>query len=583
MKIHGLLSFLLLTAATAFAQDQQWVEGFDKVEFCQSTNNSGRDFRGVKRGYMTASWWTTQIKTNHVSWWTAAAPKKEPTTFSFIGASSVLPAEFSRGPKAKLTVNGQYALTFSIGFTRDMTWKEGAYELKYISKRVEYPFGGSHRQFDLHGESGIYQLSVPSSAIAAGKPILLDVELLPFAGWSHGWFMVKERRDTMHDSMESLAGEIRSLREDLNAANEQTQILAAKAYPELLDKHQFQHQVIYANGFRHVHPADLIKLQNGELLVTFREGTEHISNDGDVVMLRSRDGGKNWGDRQVIAALKDVDEREGCGIQLRNGTILVAIFYNNLYDVNGVYRGPTKPPNHINALGTYVITSKDNGYTWTEPSYVDTKGMPFTNIEGPTDAPIEMPDGSILMAVIGYGIDGDSKNVASVMLRSTDQGKSWKYISTIASDPGGKLGSFLEPGIVRTKSGRIVAGLRNHGNDHAIYTTYSDDDGKTWAPVQKTAMIGHPVDLIQLVDGRIMATYSIRPGRHTTPGGIRACFSNDNGATWDVSTEVSLRSDFLNWDIGYPESMEMPDGKVLTVYYYNLFGKYFIGATSWKP
>ena len=27
----------------------------------------------------------------------------------------------------------------------------------------------------------------------------------------------------------------------------------------------------------------------------------------------------------------------------------------------------------------------------------------------------------------------------------------------------------------------------------------------------------------------------------------------------------------------------LPDGRVLTVYYYNLFGKYFIGGTYWKP
>jgi hypothetical protein len=27
----------------------------------------------------------------------------------------------------------------------------------------------------------------------------------------------------------------------------------------------------------------------------------------------------------------------------------------------------------------------------------------------------------------------------------------------------------------------------------------------------------------------------------------------------------------------------MPDGSILTVYYYNLFNKYFLGGTSWKP
>ena len=104
-------------------------------------------------------------------------------------------------------------------------------------------------------------------------------------------------------------------------------------------------------------------------------------------------------------------------------------------------------------LGAYMIKSADNGNTWSEPKYIETKGMPFKNIEGPTDAPIEMPDGSILMAVIGYGLDGDAKSTGSVMLRSDDKGETWKYLSTIADDPGGKLGGFVEPGIVRTKDG----------------------------------------------------------------------------------------------------------------------------------
>jgi hypothetical protein len=96
-------------------------------------------------------------------------------------------------------------------------------------------------------------------------------------------------------------------------------------------------------------------------------------------------------------------------------------------------------------------------------------------------------------------------------------------------------------------------------------------------------MIGHPVDLIQLKDGRLMASYGVRTGPHVKPGGIRACFSKDNGETWDIKTEVQIRNDFLNWDTGYPESIQMPDGKVLTVYYYNLFNKYFLGGTYWKP
>lgn len=578
-------------AIDSFAQDRQMVEGFDSVVFHYNANRTQavRDFRGSSRGYMTAGWWAAeQMKKNILSWRTAAVPEKKQTTFVFIGSSSVLPSEFSVGPKAKLSVNGVYALTFTLGRMRDFTWKESDYELKYISKRVEYPYTGNHRQFEIHGNSGIYQLTVPASAVEAGKGAVIEVEILPFEQWPNGWFMVKERRDvTKPASIESLQGEIETLRADVNKMNEQTDILATQLYAPMLDTtNHFQHQVIYTNGYRHLHPADLIKLKNGDILVMARQAAEHYAADGDVVMLRSKDGGKTWNDPQIITAIKDVDEREGCGIQLKDGTILVGVFYNDNYLPSGVYNwnGAVKLP-QLNRprLGTHFITSKDNGKTWSVPKFLDIKGMPFTGVEGPTDAPIEMPDGSIIMGVIGYGINGDSKNIGSVLLKSTDKGSSWKYVSTIAGDPGGKLGAFVEPGIVRTKTGRIIAGLRSGAPEGALWMTYSDDDGKTWTPVVKTDMIGHPVDLIQLADGRIMATYGIREGRHTTPGGIRACFSNDNGKTWDINTEVQIRNDFFNWDIGYPESIQMKDGRILTVYYYNLFGKYYLGQTVWKP
>src|SRR5256885_14027846 len=84
---------------------------------------------------------------------------------------------------------------------------------------------------------------------------------------------------------------------------------------------------------------------------------------------------------------------------------------------------------------------------------------------------------------------------------------------------------FQEPGIVRTKTGRIVTAIRNQGEDNAIWITWSDNDGKTWTPVKKSPMIGHPADLTQLADGRLLCTYGQRTERHNDPGGIRATFS----------------------------------------------------------
>jgi sialidase-1 len=265
------------------------------------------------------------------------------------------------------------------------------------------------------------------------------------------------------------------------------------------------------------------------------------------------------------------------------------VFFNKLYHANGNYIMPAEARQAIlnqpgqTDLGSYITTSTDNGYTWSPAKFIKTSSMPYSSVEGPTDAPIEMPDGSLIMAIIGYSPHGQKGNRAAALIRSTDKGTTWSHVSLIATDPGAKLGGFMEPGIVRTKTGRLVVALRNHGTEQAIWVTHSDDDGKSWAPVKQTAMIGHPVDLIQLKDGRLLASYGIRPGSHTTPGGIRACFSKDNGVTWDIHSEVQLRNDFLGRDIGYPESVENADGSVLTVYYYNLFNKYYIGGTTWTP
>jgi sialidase-1 len=580
----------LAALATCLQAQPQLVEGFASIvnDPGQSTRPGATpfDFRGPSVGHMTQPWWTTGDN-GRLKWKTAAAPDKRVTLFAFTAASSVVPAELSRGPRARLYFNGAVAVEFELGQPRDRVWTQGDFQLRYESRRSEWPWSAAHRQFSLNGDSGIYRLQVPPSRITAGEASTLEIELLPFPAWPNGWFMVKHRTDTLAENEKSLTEQVRQLQRDVTRLGELTQVLAANQYNSLIGSHQMEHSIIHTNGWRHLHPADLIRLQNGDLLVTAREATEHISRDGDVIMLRSRDQGKTWGDKQVISAVKDLDEREGCGIQLKDGTILVAVYYNALYRDNGDYQWDWATKVKFGAgkqhLGTFVIESRDGGRTWSKPNPISTKGMPFTDIEGPADAPIELPDGSILMPVMGYNVRGDIRNEAAVMLKSIDKGKTWTYLSTMAEDPGGKLGHFQEPGIVRTRSGRIVAAIRNQGQDNAIWTTWSDDDGRTWTPVKQSSMVGHPADLIQLADGRLLCTYGQRSARHNDPGGIRATFSSDNGETWQADKEVVIRQDLLNMDIGYPESMQLADGKILTVYYFNLFGRFFMGQTTWKP
>jgi hypothetical protein len=95
-----------------------------------------------------------------------------------------------------------------------------------------------------------------------------------------------------------------------------------------------------------------------------------------------------------------------------------------------------------------------------------------------------------------------------------------------------------------------------------LWESYSDDSGVTWAEPWPTALWGFPPHLTLLNDGRVLCSYGYR----RPPYGERACLSED-GITWDLSDEVVLRDDAPNDDLGYPASIEVEPGQVLTVYY----------------
>ena len=51
------------------------------------------------------------------------------------------------------------------------------------------------------------------------------------------------------------------------------------------------------------------------------------------------------------------------------------------------------------------------------------------------------------------------------------------------------------------------------------------------------------------------------------PFGQRACLSYDGGRTWDIDNEIILRDDAPNGDLGYPSTVELAPGELLSIYY----------------
>jgi sialidase-1 len=113
-----------------------------------------------------------------------------------------------------------------------------------------------------------------------------------------------------------------------------------------------------------------------------------------------------------------------------------------------------------------------------------------------------------------------------------------------------------------------------------LYQAVSYDDGRSWTGLHETPMWGHPAHVLALADGRLVCTYGYR----RPPFGVRACVSYDGGCSWAIEREFVLRDDGGSRDLGYPSTAELPDGRLLTVYYFHGQDDVrHIAATRWHP
>jgi len=96
----------------------------------------------------------------------------------------------------------------------------------------------------------------------------------------------------------------------------------------------------------------------------------------------------------------------------------------------------------------------------------------------------------------------------------------------------------------------------------SIFQSESLDDGKTWTKPHQLLPErgGAPAHIIEK-DGVLISTYGYRKN----PYGIRVMFSYDGGETWDTN-HVLVDSE-VSSDLGYPASVVLEDGNILTIYY----------------
>jgi sialidase-1 len=295
-----------------------------------------------------------------------------------------------------------------------------------------------------------------------------------------------------------------------------------------------------------------IGLKNGDLLAVIRGGAAHIGVKGRLDLVRSTDGGQTWSAPWIVVD-GELDDRNPALGQLKDGTIVLAYAIAGNYDESGLRFKGARTDRVFD--GVYVTHSRDDGRTWSKPVRDPTirKFYEGQGLVSPYGKIVQLPDNTLLLAV--YFEFFDSRGNESYFFRSNDGGKSWGEPVLLGSH-------YNETGLAVLRDGRILAAMRSEkGGNLAI--TESSDSGRTWSkPVQTTGDDEHPADLIQLKDGRVLMVY----GERNAPRGVHAMLSPD-GRTWDKSKRIVLAHDAPNRDCGYPSSVELAGGKVITLYY----------------
>ena len=334
-----------------------------------------------------------------------------------------------------------------------------------------------------------------------------------------------------------------------------------------------QDVLVYKNKDSYVHNPVVELLQNGEMVCTFREAARrrvrtHIDMTSKAVMVRSKDEGRSWN----RATHQIIYEEKGCGIQdpsirqLKDGTLICNYFVwklggQNDFPVNHAWLQTSDADHYSWVTGSYTIRSSDNGKTWKKPVKVPSLTGDCTATADPV---IELANGELLIPI---EMEAPGERTKTGVARSRDKGKSWTDPVIAAADPLGRF-SFHETGLLQVPSGKIIGIHRVHQLGEYeygwyLYQTDSHDDGKTWTPPRKLPMWGGPAHLIRLQSGSILCVYGYR----RPPFGVRACLSHDDGETWDIANEFIIRADGIDADVGYPTSVQLPDGTIFTAWY----------------
>ena len=269
----------------------------------------------------------------------------------------------------------------------------------------------------------------------------------------------------------------------------------------------------------------LARRKDGELLLVCSGGREsHVCPFGQVELMRSRDNGQTWTFPRVLLD-SPIDDRDAGVLETTKGSLLATTFTSNAYD------------ERIIKVGAPKKWSVEKRTRW-------------------------------LAAHNRVPAADRKKELGTWMIRSTDGGVTWspRYDSLVNSPHGP----------VDLKDGRLLYAGKNLWREKTwVGVCESKDDGQSW---QRLAQIPtrkdddpknyHELHAVEAANGDLITHIRNHNKKHNRE--TLQTESRDGGKTW--SDRIIVSGDGAGHDLGYPSTVQIEDGSLVTVWYEKLAG-----------
>jgi predicted neuraminidase len=205
-----------------------------------------------------------------------------------------------------------------------------------------------------------------------------------------------------------------------------------------------------------------------------------------------------------------------------------------------------------------LMTSDDQGETWSQP-----RRLP-EGIDGPVkNKPVELADGAIVCP------SSTEDNGWRLHLEFTkDLGKTWVRTGPLND---GKAKGAIQPSMLFHQDGRWQMLARDRRRVGDVWTTWSDDQGRTWSELESTGLPNPSsgTDAVTLADGRQLLVYNHRrrASEDAPSTGSRSVLNvavSDDGVNWQAALVLDDGGD--EGEFSYPAVIQTADGLVHITY-----------------